>query len=351
LETLRTERVPLKSLGVLIKPLVECLAIGRAKMVVEQIRQTAEIGGHERVIIMTTCDAQESDQPLAVAIAILQREGSTGTTSDVAIVVHAGHLGKHDQEKQGSIIAALSAGLDRQFREHGIKFVQWATDASDNLPQSPNPVESDWCHAFGFQPIGTLDYLSGPVSDCSNEPFSVDADQAIRFHKYSWSDRSAFQDLAELVQATCVDTLDCPRLSEYRTTEQVLSGYQTSDAFDPDLWFIAKDSSGKEVGCAIFAVHGIDKQADRADAPLTGVDAPLSGSVEIVYMGLKADSRGKRYGEQLVKHAFDVAREIGANQVLLAVDRINTPAKSIYLRAGLKPIVNETVWVKLIDHA
>lgn len=334
----------MESVGPLIKPLVESLAIGRAKMVVEQIHRTAQSGEPQRVIVMTTSDAEKPDHPLAAAIAILQPGLKTGSISDVATVLHAGRLCQLDRQLEGSVIDDLSTALDSQFRQRGVNFVQWATDANsaDRTSQAMQPAGSSWCHRFGFDAIGTLDYLCGPVSDRAGEPFQIDSERAIRFRKLSWSDASAFHDLANLVQDTYSDTLDCPRLSEFRTTEQVLQGYQTSDSFDPALWYIATDPIGKEVGCAIFATHGINKR-------FRDEHGPSAGSVEIVYMGLKADSRGKRYGEQIVQHSFDVAREVGANQVLLAVDRINTPAMSIYLRAGLKPIVNETVWVKLID--
>jgi GNAT superfamily N-acetyltransferase len=351
LANLRTERVSLQTFGVLISPLVDSLSIGRAKMVVEQIRRTAESGQHDRLICLVTTENGDKDHPVAATIALLQPGVQAGTISDVATVVHAGVLRDLDAVSKQTVIAELSSGLDREFRAIGIKFVQWATDevALDGLSQVPNSqvpnsqVPNSMPAGFGFQPIGTLDYLCGPVPADPNQPFGIQRGTSLSFHPFDWSDRSAFDQLVRLVERTYIDTLDCPRLSEFRTSEQVLDGYQTSDAFDPKLWFIGADQSGKEVGCAIFATHEI------AASPQEDNATKIVGSVEIVYMGLTPESRGNSYGQQLVRKSFDVAREIGAGQILLAVDRINGPAKSIYLDAGLKPIVNETVWVKLID--
>ena len=339
---LQTERVSLETLGILIKPLTDSLSIGRAKMMIEQIRQTVASGGQERLIMMTTSIRGSSD-PLAAVVALVQPGLEPNTSTDVATILHAGSLRKlEDQGAKRVVVETLSDGLDCELRSGGVGFVQWATEPT-KIDASSDHLTSHWCSAFGFQAIGTLDYLCGPVSADSDHPFGGKPAKPLNFRKVSWSEPSSLRRMTDLIEATYRETLDCPQLSQFRTTEQVLVGYRTSEAFRPDLWFIASDSSGNDVGCAIFAAHGFSKDSSNDE------NGPDNGSVEIVYMGLTENARGNQYGQRLVQKSFDVAHELGASQVLLAVDRNNTPAKSIYQSAGLKPIIKETVWVKLIE--
>jgi len=342
----------------MIPSLIGELSIGRAQIAIEQIRRVAEAGQQDRLVILTTSETGRENQPVAAAIAVIQSGLDNHVTGDVAAVVHAGKLCDLDGINDDSIVASLSTALDNELRVIGVNFVHWATDEVKTGDSPPLP-STGWCDRFGFQPIGTLDYLCAPVPSDPNKPFCVQPSPAqqnrpLRFHPVSWdnSDRredlSAFDQLAQLVDRTYVNTLDCPALSEFRSTLQVLEGYRASEAFDQSLWFAVTDpniqnTSEREVGCVILAKH------QSAEPPANVDEANLGGSVEIVYMGLVPEARGNGFGKQLVQKSFDVARDIGAGQVLLAVDQINHPAKLIYQLAGLKPIVHETIWVKLID--
>jgi ribosomal protein S18 acetylase RimI-like enzyme len=68
-------------------------------------------------------------------------------------------------------------------------------------------------------------------------------------------------------------------------------------------------------------------------------------------MGLVPESRGMGRGRMLVHKAFEAAGDVGADRVILAVDRQNAPARAIYELAGLQPMLHETVWVKSLSRA
>ncbi len=105
---------------------------------------------------------------------------------------------------------------------------------------------------------------------------------------------SEFQRFVDLVEKTYTQTLDCPQISAYRTATQTLGGYQTSNAFDSNLWFTVFDDSETPIGCVILAQHRPAASSDTAASPI----------IEIVYMGLVPEARGAGRGKTLVQHAF-----------------------------------------------
>jgi GNAT superfamily N-acetyltransferase len=357
LATIRTERAPLETFGSLIPALVSDLSIGRAQMVAEQIRRAAQSGCPERLVILTTSGTEPNQHALAAAVAVIQPVWEAVRFSDVATVVHAGCLQQLEESSRRAVLANLSAKLDQVLSRNGIRLVQWATDPFETMDLSKETSDrthgtrensAACCATFGFQPIATLDYLCGPVIDRPGQPFGGDSLPAgktthLRFSQVCWTEPSAFSELIELVEQTYVETLDCPALASYLSTQQVLNGYRTTDAFAPTMWFIVSDDRGTPVGCVILGTHPAPQAVNTSDQA-----EPRIGAVEIVYMGLIPAARGKGLGTQLVQKAFDAAREVGADQVLLAVDQRNHPAKAIYQLAGLTTIIQESVWVKTL---
>ncbi len=341
-----TRRASLVSFGDLLTRLLRGLSIGRARLIVEQIRRLVDAGQLDRLVILTLSAAGDEDRPLAAVVAVLQQGLEGEQIGDVATVVHAGGLVDFEDTLESDVAANLAVALNRELCKQGVRFAQWATDQDDTQGR-PTPESLKWCAALGFQPIGNLEYLCGSVSNDASEPFgspfsSAVENQSLCFEPLAWDDPAAFTRLIALVDRTYTDTLDCPDLAKFRSAKQVLNGYRMSDVFAPDLWFTVTDYDGQEAGCAIFANHPAARLAEPGNMAIN------SSSIEIVYMGLVPDSRGKGIGKQLVQKSFDIARQIGADQVLLAVDQINHPAKSIYQLAGLRPIFSETVWVKSI---
>jgi hypothetical protein len=80
--------------------------------------------------------------------------------------------------------------------------------------------------------------------------------------------------LAAIVDRTYEGTLDCPRLNQVRSSDEVLAGYQAIGAFSRERWFIVRREA-RDIGCLLLADH------------------PQTNQWELVYMGLVPEARGR----------------------------------------------------------
>lgn len=348
LTPLQTQCAPLESLEGVLPLLLRHLSLGRAQIAIDHIRGTIEANTSERIVLVTLCEAEHPSVPLAAAIAIQQSDSQSKAGCDMASLIHAGLMHDppdpttgRDQPRPGltnpsqrqAMLRQLSSTLDQELATRGVRFLQWATDVSHTLDESIVVA----CDAFGFQSIGTLDYLSAAVANSAESPFAISEKSQLRFLPVRLGGEE-FRRFAELVQATYAETLDCPGISAFRTANQTLNGYRSSTAFDSNLWFTAVDHRDQPIGCVILSRHTPAASSDSSGTPI----------IEIVYMGLIPEARGSGRGKTLVQHAFDAARNAQAERIILAVDQNNAPARAIYDLAGLQPLLSETVWVKLV---
>jgi ribosomal protein S18 acetylase RimI-like enzyme len=118
-------------------------------------------------------------------------------------------------------------------------------------------------------------------------------------------------------------SLDCPALNGMRDLDDVVAGHQASGEFAPHLWRLL---------CVPPAVPGTDPE------PL-GVlllsRVPQAGSLELVYLGLVPEARGRRLGDLLVRHALAATATENLPRLTLAVDARNAPALNVYYRNGM----------------
>ena len=85
--------------------------------------------------------------------------------------------------------------------------------------------------------------------------------------------------LAQIVDATYQETLDCPKLNHVRQLEDVLEGYRATGEFSPDRWLIVRYEN-RDVGCLLLADH------------------PQYENMELVYMGIIPAVRGHALGNR-----------------------------------------------------
>src|SRR5262249_11638790 len=83
--------------------------------------------------------------------------------------------------------------------------------------------------------------------------------------------------LAQIVQRTYVDTLDCPTIQGLRNVDDVLSTYKSVGIFDASRWFFVQHDNA-DVGCLLLADH------------------PHHQNCELVYMGIVPEARGHGWG-------------------------------------------------------
>ena len=138
--------------------------------------------------------------------------------------------------------------------------------------------------------------------------------------------------IVSALEASYVDTLDCPELCGMRGMDDVLDSHKSVGVFDPALWWIALDESDVARACLLLAV------------------CPEQDSVELVYLGLDPNVRGLGLGSTLVQFglrrlydgslgagsATGKPRVEGGGGITCAVDSRNAPAMKLYRRSGFE---------------
>jgi mycothiol synthase len=119
------------------------------------------------------------------------------------------------------------------------------------------------------------------------------------------------EELAQLVEATYEETLDCPALSDCRDVRDALVGYEKTGTSSVEHWRVARLGQNY-IGCLLLADH------------------PESDHLELVYVGLLRRYRGRHRSRWFVQTAQWMASQIGRSKLVLAVDSRNVPARKIY---------------------
>ena len=122
---------------------------------------------------------------------------------------------------------------------------------------------------------------------------------------------------ADVIEKTWQESLDCPELDDVRTVEETISSYKAAGAFTPGCWSLLfiKD---KPVGVCLLS-------------PLL-----TDGSIELTYMGVVPQYRGKGLGKIMLNRALTLSALDGFKIMTLAVDTNNYFALNIYKSSGFK---------------
>ena len=177
--------------------------------------------------------------------------------------------------------------------------------------------------AAGLLPLATLMYLQRRLKRGS---FAAPA--GLHFVHYSAETHDRF---ARAIEATYIDSLDCPPMRGMRPINDVIAGHKATGDFDPNWWFCLTDGPGpdaNELGVLLLA-------------PVTA--QPMT---ELVYLGLAPEARGQKLGDELVKLALSVAADRGHELLTLAVDSINEPALRLYYRHGMAEIARRVALIR-----
>ena len=189
------------------------------------------------------------------------------------------------------------------------------------LPQSTGKAAHRLRQA-GLQHVADVDCLvSLPHHWPKTEP-SLES----RLHFLSC--RSAHQErLKAVLSATYTDTLDCPGINALRDIEDVLEGYHATGSPRKDGWWILQFDD-QDVGCLLLA------------------DFPGTRQIELVYLGLIPSARGKGWGRILVRYAQWFTFQATRDQLVLAVDATNHPARTLYSDTGFVVWKQRSVFIK-----
>jgi len=118
-----------------------------------------------------------------------------------------------------------------------------------------------------------------------------------------------------LLTAVGHDSLDSRALRDVLSEKELLVGFYQQDPQAPQHWY-AVGYRGATVGVLLMAPR------------------PDLERWELMLMGLTPDWRGKGLGRSLLNKALELAQQAGVQEVMLAVDNVNLPAKQLYLQAG-----------------
>lgn len=223
--------------------------------------------------------------------------------------------------------------LVRRLRDQGMTYLQAFAPEDDDARR---------LERAGFRPIADLSIRVlesagfGPAMETARRGWGeraarrLDADWefvSLASLGASWPER-----LAVVLEATFRETLDCPRLSEVRTVDEIIHGYIESPRIDHASSSLLR-VAGEDVGCLLLARH-----------PRWSSESTQLTRLEVAYLGVVPWVRGQRWGWQLVAEAVRVARFTGVNQIVLAVDRANVPAITLYRAIGFRECDRDAAW-------
>jgi ribosomal protein S18 acetylase RimI-like enzyme len=217
------------------------------------------------------------------------------------------------QGASGEISMALLSALDEHLAHAGVALAQVL------LEQAAGPA-AVLLGAAGYVHAGDLLYMAAEAATFPLQPPAMDLEM-----ETALPDDSAR--LARIVEATYQGSLDCPLVDGLRATADVLDGYRGVGAHRQDLWWLARWQTS-DAACLLLADH------------------PSQEQMEIVYLGVTPECRGRNFGLQLTRWAQWQAQQAGRCRLVLAVDAANRPAIAAYRTAGFVAWDQRSVFVR-----
>lgn len=203
-------------------------------------------------------------------------------------------------------------------------------DADVGLAQAlVEPGEELELEAFlhgGLTRLATLTYMERPVPN-RKALFDTVLPDGMSIEPFSLEHRG---ELEELLVETYRETLDCPGLAGLRRPSDVFDGHMSAGVFKPDWWMIARE--GRR-GIGVLLLNG----------------SSGSSSIELVYLGIVPDVRGRGIGQVILNHGMKLIAGSREHKVVLAVDEANAPALEVYEKTGFERTVRRAALVRCLD--
>ena len=174
----------------------------------------------------------------------------------------------------------------------------------------------------GFDQMSELIYLQG--NPHGNEA-EAELPPNLQWIRYSEMSHDRF---AATIHATYQESLDCPALNGRRSMEDIIDGHKASGVFNPQHWMLLCQED-QALGVLLLASSG------------RGLDV-----MELVYLGLAPEARGKRLGEILLRQAFAIVAAENHQRLSLAVDSRNVPALKLYYRHGMTRVTSKLAFMR-----
>jgi ribosomal protein S18 acetylase RimI-like enzyme len=202
------------------------------------------------------------------------------------------------------------------------------------LPEPGDRWAVDAFLAAGFTSVGTLAYLRAHAFRGRIETRE----------SLSWPDGITVETLAEVeergedgqalleraLEASYVETLDCPELCGLRETADVIESHRAVGQHDPSWWWLLRHR-GVPMGAMLLS------------------KCPEIRGVELVYIGLAPAVRGRGLGRMLLEMGMARARRACPGWAMTcAVDDRNAPARRLYASLGFEEYARRAALVRPI---
>lgn len=331
-------RLPLQDLAVHLTEWMQPLSPTRAAIVAEQLRGLVQEEHRHEYVLFGAGEEQ------IAALVLLHQQGDRFVS-----VVHAGFLDGADAGVASDVLLeSLRVCLSGYCSDKSLPFIQWSTEPNSDpeanhqglqtgsqLEVRPGELTPE---RLGFTWLGDLDFLALDFQSKDDPvPPRRAAEPGLFLESVDPNDLEARRELEAVIASTYEDSLDCPRLEEFRTPAEIIETYRYSVAYRPDWWFLVQRDSVQgirtNVGALILAEHRT-RGADKRD----------SIAIELVYMGVVPEHRGMGVGRQIVQRVLGTCQSASASRLILAVDRCNHYAGEMYRSYGMKRLVSESIW-------
>jgi ribosomal protein S18 acetylase RimI-like enzyme len=206
--------------------------------------------------------------------------------------------------------ATSAAKLIREVCDH---FAQRDVHLAQLLLDPQEPAVRDVYTSAGFSVLAELVYLSRTVRRSIEIPCVPDGFQLL---PYTPATHELFM---RTITFSYRESLDCPALNGLRDMEDVLTGHKAAGEFEPSLWHVLIEN-------------------DQPRAVLLLNRSPNVESLELVYLGLVPEARGRGLGDWMMKLALGCCARDEKTEISLAVDSRNAPALKLYFRHGLQRV-------------
>ena len=180
-------------------------------------------------------------------------------------------------------------------------------------------AQASWFESCGYSLLSQVETVCLPLT----EPVTAPHPSPLQFAAGAEHRRN---ELANIIQATYQASLDCPKLQQFRSIEDILDSYE-HQGIAPAGWSFVQ-YKGETMGCLLMSAFSQQR------------------TWELTYLGLIPEARGKGWGNQIVQYGCFLAAQHGAELVITSVDKANQPALDIYHQRGFMLIDKAHIYAK-----